>query len=69
MGAADFYAQAVIKSDLRAPDGLATQALQRTVATLERAGFKEDANRFYRSVMAQKTPVKKMPPTARKAKK
>ena len=61
MGAADFYAQAVLKSDLRAPDGLATQALQRTVAMLERAGFKEDASQFYRSAMAQKTPLKKAP--------
>ena len=37
MGAADFYAQAVLKSDLRAPDGLATQSLQRAVAMLEQA--------------------------------
>lgn len=59
IGAADFYARAVLKSDLRAPDLLATQALQRTVAMLERAGFKEDALQFYRNVISQKEPVKK----------
>ena len=63
MGAADFYAQAVLKSDLRAPDGLATQALQRAVAMLERAGFKEDASQFSRSAMSQMRPIKKTPPT------
>ena len=59
MGAADFYAQVVLKSDLRAPDGLATQSLQRAVAMLERAGFKEDASQFSRTVMSQKEPIKK----------
>ena len=62
MGAADFYAQTVLKSDLRAPDSLATQSLQRAVAMLERAGFKEDASQFYRSAMSQKEPLKKAPP-------
>ncbi len=62
IGAADYYAQAVLKSDLRAPDLLATQALQRAVAMLERAGFKADAVQFYRSAIAQKEPVKKSPP-------
>jgi len=63
MGAADFYAQAVLKSDLRAPDGLATQSLQRAVAMLERAGFKEDASQFSRSAMSQMQPIKKALPT------
>ena len=54
LGAADYYAQAVLKSDLHHPDGLATLALQRTVASLERAGFKDDAEQFYRTAMAQK---------------
>ena len=54
LGAADYYAQAVLKSDLRHPDGLATLALQRTVASLDRAGFKDDAEQFYRTAMAQK---------------
>ncbi len=62
IGAADFYAQAVLQSDLRAPDLLATQALQRAVATLERAGFKDDAVQFYRSAISQKEPTKKAPP-------
>lgn len=62
VGAADFYAQAVLQSDLRAPDLLATQALQRAVATLERAGFKDDATQFYRSAISQKEPVKKALP-------
>ncbi|MEK6662980.1 MAG: hypothetical protein AABY73_03845 [Pseudomonadota bacterium] len=62
IGAADFYAQAVLKSDLRAPDLLATQALQRAVATLERAGFKDDAMQFYRGAISQKEPVKKALP-------
>ena len=53
-GAADYYAQAVLKSDLHHPDALATLALQRTVASLERAGFKDDAEQFYRTAMAQK---------------
>jgi hypothetical protein len=59
LGAADYYAQAVLKSDLRKPDGLATLAVQRTVASLERAGFKDDAAQFYRKAMAQKSPQKK----------
>ncbi|MBT9613450.1 MAG: hypothetical protein IV108_09330 [Burkholderiales bacterium] len=62
IGAADFYAQAVLQSDLRAPDLLATQALQQAVAMLERAGLKEDAQQFYRSVISQKDPVKKALP-------
>jgi len=62
IGAADFYAQAVLKSDLRAPDLLATQALQRTVTMLERAGFKDDATQFYRSAISQKEPAKKVSP-------
>jgi hypothetical protein len=62
IGAADFYAQTVLKSDLRAPDLLATQALQRAVAALERAGFKDDAIQFYRSAISQKEPAKKAPP-------
>ncbi|MDP1683597.1 MAG: hypothetical protein Q8L39_17735 [Burkholderiales bacterium] len=62
IGAADFYAQAVLKSDLRAPDLLATQALQRAVAMLERVGFKDDAVQFYRSAISQKEPTKKAPP-------
>jgi hypothetical protein len=52
--AADYYAQVVLKSDLRNPDGLATLAVQRTVANLERAGFKDDAEQFYRTSSAQK---------------
>ena len=63
IGAADYYAQAVLKSDLRVPDLLAMQALQRAVATLERAGFKGDAIQFYRSAISQKEPVKKAPPS------
>ncbi len=59
LSAADYYAQAVLKSDLRAPDLLATQALQRAVAALERAGFKDDAVQFYRGVISQKEPAKK----------
>jgi len=62
IGAADFYAQAVLKSDLRVPDLLATQALQRTVTMLERAGFKDDATQFYRSAISQKEPAKKVSP-------
>lgn len=60
-GAADFYAQAVLQSDLRAPDTLATLALQRSVAMLERAGFKDDAAQFYRRAITQKEPAKKPP--------
>jgi len=66
LGAADYYAQTVLQSDLRKPDGLAIQALQRTVANLERAGFKDDAARFYRKAVLQKTPPKK--PAVRKGK-
>ena len=66
LGAADYYAQAVLQSDLRKPDGLAIQALQRTVANLERAGFKDDAAQFYRKAVLQKAPPKK--PAARKGK-
>ena len=54
LSAADYYAQVVLKSDLRNPDGLATSAMQRTVANLERAGFKDDAEQFYRTASAQK---------------
>ena len=67
IGAADFYAQAVLQSDLRAPDTLATLALQRSVAMLERAGFKDDAAQFYRRAIAQKEPPKK-PPKAKAGK-
>ncbi len=65
-GAADYYAQTVLQSDLREPDALAIQALQRTVANLERAGFKDDAAQFYRKAVLQKTPPKK--PAVRKGK-
>lgn len=63
LGAADYFAQAVLLSDLRVPDAFAMQALQQTVASLERAGYKDDATQFYRRVMAQKEPAKKTPPT------
>ena len=66
LGAADYYAQTVLQSDLREPDALAVQALQRTVVSLERAGFKDDAARFYRNAVLQKTPPKK--PAVRKGK-
>ncbi len=58
LGAADNYAQVVLKSDLRNPDGLATLAVQRTVANLERAGFKDDAEQFYRTASAQRGAIK-----------
>ena len=54
LSAADYYAQVALKSDLRNPDGLATSAVQRTVANLEREGFKDDAEQFYRTASAQK---------------
>lgn len=56
LAAADYFAQTVLKSDLRQPDDLAREALQRTRSNLERAGFKEDGEAFHRRVVAQQAP-------------
>ena len=59
LAAADYFAQTVLKSDLRQPDDLAREALQRARSNLEQAGYKEDAEVFYRRVMAQQAPALK----------
>jgi hypothetical protein len=59
LAAADFFAQVVLKSNLREPDGLALQALQRVRSNLELAGYAEDAAAFYRRAIAQKAPPAK----------
>lgn len=64
--AADYFAQTVLRSDLRQPDSLALQAVQRVRSNLERAGYLEDADLFYRRAMAQQAPPPK--PTASKIK-
>jgi len=67
--AADYFAQSVLKSDLRAPDALALLALQHVRSNLEQAGYKEDADLFYRRVIAQIAPPKKSVPSKSKRKK
>lgn len=67
--AADYFAQSVLKSDLRAPDALALLALQHVRSNLEQAGYKEDADLFYRRVIAQIVPPKKPVPSKTKRKK
>jgi hypothetical protein len=62
--AADYYAQAVLASDLREPDWLATQALKSSVDNLERAGFRDDAVAFYRKVVSMREPAKKPAPVS-----
>lgn len=57
--AADYFVQAVLASDLRTPDFLATQALKNAVENLERAGYRDDASAFYRRIVAQREPAKK----------
>lgn len=69
LAAADYFAQAVLKSDLSQPDALALLALQRTRYNLEQAGFKDDADAFYQRAIAQTAPVKKLPPSKAKRKK
>lgn len=69
LAAADYFAQALLKSDLHEPDALAMQALQRVRINLERAGFKEDADAFYRRAIAQKAPPAKLAPKKVKRKK
>jgi len=69
LAAADYFAQAVLQSNLREPDALALQALQQARINLERAGFKEDAEAFYRHAIAQKAPPAKPAPKKVKRKK
>jgi len=57
--AADHYVQAVLASDMGAPDLTATQALKAAIDNLERAGFKEDATAFYRRMVALRAPTQK----------
>jgi hypothetical protein len=67
--AADYYVQAVLASDMRAPDLVATQALKGAIDSMERAGFKEDAAAFYRRMVALREPAKKVAsPKAKKGK-
>lgn len=67
LAAADYFAQVVLQSNLREPDVLALQALQRARANLELAGYAEDAEAFYRRAIAQKAPPP-VKPTSRKGK-
>ena len=67
--AADYFAQTVLKGDLRNPDALALLALQRVRNNLEQADYKEDAELFYRRVTAQIAPPKKLAPSQIKRKK
>jgi len=69
LAAADYFAQAVLKSNMRKPDALALQALQRVRLNLELAGFKEDADAFYRRAIAQKSAPAKAAPGKSKGKK
>lgn len=66
--AADYFMQAVLASNMREPDLLATQALQQALDHLERAGFKEDASAFYRRMVALREPAPKPPAPAKPAK-
>jgi hypothetical protein len=67
--AADYFAQAVLKSNMRQPDVLALQALQRARINLELAGFKEEADAFYRRAIAQKvSPAKPATKNAKRRK-
>lgn len=63
--AADYFVQAVLASDMRAPDFTATQALKSAVEHLEQAGYRDDATVFYRRIVAQREPVKKPAPPAK----
>lgn len=60
--AADYFAQSVLRSDLRAPDALALRAVQHVRDDLEQSGYKDDADLFYRRVTAQIVAAKKAAP-------
>jgi hypothetical protein len=53
--------QAVLVSDLRVMDALATEALKGTLENMERAGFRDDAVAFARRVEALRAAAKKQP--------
>jgi hypothetical protein len=59
--AADYCVQAVLVSDLRVMDALATEALKGTLENMERAGFRDDAVAFARRVEALRAAAKKQP--------
>ena len=67
--AAEYFAQAVLNSDLSQPDPRTLLALQRARSNLERAGFQQDADAFYQRVVALTALTKKAPVTKPKRKK
>ena len=52
--AADYFTQAVLLSNLSAPDAMALRAVQAARFNLDAAGYKEDGDALYRYVVAQK---------------
>ena len=69
LAAAEYFAQAVLNSDLSQPDPRTLLALQRTRSNLEQAGFQQDADAFYQRIVAQTSAAKKVPVTKPKRKK
>ncbi len=55
--AADYAMQAVLASDMQAPDLRATQALKAAMDNLERAGFRDDAAALYNRMLALRQPA------------
>lgn len=64
--AADYAVQAVLASDVRMPDLVATRALTAAVELLEQAGLKEEALAFHRHVVGQRAPASRPPAPAGK---
>ena len=69
LAAADYFAQTVLNSDLRAPDALTTFAIRHVRSNLEQAGFKEEADLYEQRVRAQTAPTPKIIPSKTKRKK
>lgn len=69
LAAADYFAQTVLKSDLRAPDALTMFAIRHVRSNLEQTGFKEEADLYDERVRAQTSPAPKIIPRKTKRKK
>lgn len=69
LAAAEYFAQAVLKSDLSQPDPRTQLALQRARSNLVQAGFQQDADTFYQRILAQMTSAQKKPAIKPKRKK
>ena len=69
LAAAEYFAQAVLNSDLSRPDPRTQLALQRARSNLAQAGFQQDADAFYQRMLAQSAAAKKVPAPKPKRKK